>query len=63
MQSKVDAGRGWRSKVVGKSIINDVDTWLPLGLGMSLVGYGGFSLKNVWDGDSFENKFHLDRKG
>ena len=40
---------------------NDVEKCLPSwGLYMLLV-YGGFSL-NVWDGESFENTFHLDQK-
>ena len=42
-------------------VINDVDMCLPWGLDMSL-GSGGFSI-NVWDGESFDWNFDLDRKG
>ena len=41
-------------------VINDVDMCLPWGLDMSL-GSGGFSI-NVWDGESFDWNFDLDRK-
>jgi hypothetical protein len=41
--------------------VNDVETCLPWGWDM-LLGDGGYSL-NVWDGESLENRFQLDRKG
>ena len=42
-------------------VINDVDMCLRWVLDMSL-GSGGFSI-NVWDGESFDCNFDLDRKG